>query len=77
MTCNAFETRFMSVDFEKMQLVHKDKVYDLVEVKKKVKHNHFEITYLCIDAECKAVVFRLFVNDWGEFIKLQKFNSNK
>lgn len=77
MTCNAFKIRFMSVDFEKMQLIYKNKVYELVEIRNKVKHHHREITYLCIDEDCKAVAFRLFVTDGGEFMRLQKFNSKK
>lgn len=77
MTCNAFETHFMSVDFEKMQLIYRDKVYELVEIRNRIKHHHREITYLCIDENCKSVVFRLFFIDGGEYMKLQKYNSKK
>lgn len=58
-------------------MIYKDKVYELVEIRNRVKHHHREITYLCIDEDCKAVAFRLFVTDGGEYMKLQKFNSKK
>ena len=74
---SAFETHFMSVDFEAMILRHDGKEYSLVEVKKKVRRNWKEVTYLCIDEKLHAVAFRLFVTDEGEFLRLQKYTSKK
>lgn len=73
----AFETHFMSVDFDKMTLTHDGQVYSLVEVKKKVRRTWKEVTYLCIDEKLHAVAFRLFVTDEGEFMRLQKYTSRK
>ena len=77
MSASAFETHFMSVDFDKMELKHDGKIYSLVEVKKKVRRNWKEVTYLCIDDKLHAVAFRLFVTDEGEFMRLQKYTSRK
>lgn len=74
---SAFETHFMSVDFDRMELKHDGKIYSLVEVKKKVRRNWKEVTYLCIDEKLHAVAFRLFVTDEGEFLRLQKYTSKK
>ena len=74
---SAFETNFMSVDFDRMILNHNGKTYQLVEVKNKARRSWREVTYLCIDERLKAVAFRLFVTDEGEFIRLQKFTSKK
>jgi hypothetical protein len=74
---SAFETRFMSVDFDRMLLIHNGKTYQLVEVKNKARRSWREVTYLCIDERLKAVAFRLFVTDEGEFLRLQKFTSKK
>ncbi len=60
----AFETHFMSVDFDKMELRHNGKTWR-------------EVTYLCIDEKLHAVAFRLFVTDEGEFLRLQKYQSKK
>ena len=73
----AFETSFMSVDFEKMTLTHNGKTYLLVEVKNKTRKTWREVTYLCIDERLHAVAFRLFVTDEGEFLRLQKYQSKK
>ena len=73
----AFETNFMSVDFDKMELKHNGKVYSLVEVKNKTRKTWREVTYLCIDEKLHAVAFRLFVTDEGEFLRLQKYQSKK
>lgn len=77
MSASAFETHFMSVDFEKMELRHNGKVYSLVEVKNKTRKTWREVTYLCIDEKLHAVAFRLFVTDEGEFLRLQKYTSKK
>lgn len=74
---SAFETHFMSVDFDKMELRHNGKVYSLVEVKNKTRRTWREVTYLCIDERLHAVAFRLFVTDEGEFMRLQKYTSKK
>lgn len=73
----AFETHFMSVDFDKMELRHNGKTYSLVEVKNKTRKTWREVTYLCIDEKLHAVAFRLFVTDEGEFLRLQKYQSKK
>jgi len=72
-----FETHFMAVDFDAMTLKHDGKIYSLVEVKKKIRRNWKEVTYLCIDEKLHAVAFRLFVTDEGEFMRLQKYTSKK
>lgn len=77
MSASAFETHFMAVDFDRMVLKHDGKEYSLVEVKKKVRRNWKEVTYLCIDEKLHAVAFRLFVTDEGEFMRLQKYTSKK
>lgn len=77
LNARAFETSFMSVDFDKMVLVHNGQIYNLVEVKKKVRRSWKEVTYLCIDERLHAVAFRLFVTDEGEFMRLQKYTSKK
>ena len=77
MSAGAFETHFMSVDFDKMELRHNGKVYSLVEVKNKTRKTWREVTYLCIDEKLHAVAFRLFVTDEGEFMRLQKYTSKK
>lgn len=77
MQASAFETHFMSVDFDAMILRHDGKEYSLIEVKKKVRRNWKEVTYLCIDEKLHAVAFRLFVTDEGEFLRLQKYTSKK
>lgn len=74
---SAFETHFMAVDFDRMELKHDGKIYSLVEVKKKVRKNWKEVTYLCIDEKLHAVAFRLFVTDEGAFLRLQKYTSKK
>lgn len=73
----AFETSFMSVDFDKMTLTHNGNTYMLVEVKNKTRKTWREVTYLCIDERLHAVAFRLFVTDEGEFMRLQKYTSKK
>lgn len=77
LNASAFETSFMSVDFDKMVLVHNGQTYTLVEVKKKVRRSWSEVTYLCIDERLHAVAFRLFVTDEGGFMRLQKYTSKK
>lgn len=77
MSAGAFETTFMSVDFEKMELKHNGNTYQLVEVKNKTRRTWREVTYLCIDSKLHAVAFRLFVTDEGEFLRLQKYTSKK
>lgn len=77
MSASAFETHFMSVDFDKMILKHNGKEYALVEVKNKTRRTWREVTYLCIDEKLHAVAFRLFVTDEGEFMRLQKYTSKK
>lgn len=74
---HAFDTRYMSVDFEKMELKHDGNTYELVEVRNKQKSNWREVTYLCIDSKLHAVAFRLYVTDKGDFVKLQKYTSIK
>jgi uncharacterized protein YxeA len=74
---NAFETYFMSVDFNNMILRHNGEEYTLVEVKNKTRRMWREVTYLCIDQKLHAVAFRLFVTDEGEFLRLQKFTSRR
>lgn len=76
-SASAFETKFMSVDFEKMELVYNNKTYQLVEVKSKARRSWREVTYLCIDEKLHAVAFRLFVTDEGEFLRLQKYTSRR
>lgn len=73
----AFETHFMSVDFDRMVLTYNGKEYSLVEVKSKTRRTWREVTYLCIDERLHAVAFRLFVTDEGEFMRLQKYTSRK
>lgn len=77
MSASAFETHFMSVDFDRMVLKHNGKEYALVEVKNKTRRTWREVTYLCIDEKLHAVAFRLFVTDEGEFMRLQKYTSKK
>lgn len=77
MQASAFETHFMSVDFDRMVLKHNGKEYSLVEVKNKTRRTWREVTYLCIDEKLHAVAFRLFVTDEGEFLRLQKYTSKK
>ena len=77
MSASAFETHFMSVDFDKMILKHNGKEYALVEVKNKTRRTWREVTYLCIDEKLHVVAFRLFVTDEGEFLRLQKYTSKK
>lgn len=74
---NAFETYFMSVDFNNMILRHNGEEYTLVEVKNKNRKTWREVTYLCIDQKLHAVAFRLFVTDEGEFLRLQKYTSRR
>lgn len=74
---NAFETYFMSVDFNNMILRHNGEEYTLVEVKNKTRKTWREVTYLCIDQKLHAVAFRLFVTDEGEFLRLQKYTSRR
>lgn len=74
---NAFETYFMSVDFNNMILRHNGEEYTLVEVKNKTRRTWREVTYLCIDQKLHAVAFRLFVTDEGEFLRLQKYTSRR
>ncbi len=73
----AFDIKCMSVDFNKMELKHNGNTYELVEVKNKQRSSWREVTYLCIDNKLHAVAFRLFVTDEGDFMRLQKFTSNK
>ena len=73
----AFETHFMTVDFDRMILKHNGNEYSLVEVKNKTRKNWREVTYLCIDEKLHAVAFRLFVTDEGDFLRLQKYVSRK
>ncbi len=73
----AFETHFMTVDFDRMILKHNGKEYSLVEVKNRTRKNWREVTYLCIDEKLHAVAFRLFVTDDGDFMRLQKYVSRK
>ena len=77
MSAAAFETTFMSVDFDKMTLTHNGNTYMLVEVKSKTRKTWREVTYLCIDEKLHAVAFRLFVTDEGAFMRLQKYTSKK
>lgn len=77
MSTHAFDIKCMSVDFDKKQLRHEGKTYELVEVKNRQRTSWREVTYLCIDSKLRAVAFRLFVTDRGDFMKLQKYSSNK
>ena len=74
---HAFDAKYMSVDFDKMELKHDGNTYELVEVRSKQKSSWREVTYLCIDSKLHAVAFRLFVTDRGDFIRLQKYKSDK
>ncbi len=73
----SFNTQYLSVDFDKMELTYDGKTYELVEVKNKQRQNWREVTYLCIDKDLHAVAFRLFVTDDGDFIRIQKYTSKK
>lgn len=74
---NAMQTKFFSVDFDKMALTHSGEEFELVEVNNKVVKNGREVTYFCIDKGLHAVAFRLYVNDHGQFTDFQKCVSNK
>ncbi|MBO4736037.1 MAG: hypothetical protein J5614_06540 [Paludibacteraceae bacterium] len=46
---NALETKFFSVDFDKMELVQNGETYELLEVSKKELVNGRVVTYRCMD----------------------------
>lgn len=74
---SAMQTKFFSVDFDKMELTQDGQEYELVQVNNKVVKNGREVTYFCIDKDLHAVAFRLLVNAKGEFVDFQKCVSNK
>lgn len=74
---SAFETKFLSVNFATMELKHKGEIYTLIEIHNKVKRTWREVTYRCMDERANAVVFRLYVDDFGRYLKLQKVNAKK
>lgn len=69
---NAFESRFFSVDFNKMELNQEGQKYELVEVSKKELARGRVVTYHCIDHDLHAVAFKLLVSDEGKLLKYKK-----
>lgn len=77
LSTHALETKSFSVDFDKKELIHDGNTYELVEVRNRQRSSWREVTYLCIDNKLRAVAFRLFVTDGGDFMRLQKYSSSK
>lgn len=69
---NALETKFFSVDFDKMELVQNGETYELLEVSKKELVNGRVVTYRCMDQSLRAVAFKLVVSNKGRFLRYRK-----
>ena len=69
---NALETKFFSVDFDKMELVQNGETYELLEVSKKELVNGRVVTYRCMDQSLRAVAFKLVVSNKGKFLRFRK-----
>lgn len=69
---NALETKFFSVDFDKMELVQNGETYELLEVSKKELVNGRVVTYRCMDQSLRAVAFKLLVSNKGRFLRFRK-----
>ena len=69
---NALETKFFSVDFDKMELVQNGETYELLEVSKKELVNGRVVTYRCMDQNLRAVAFKLVVSNKGRFLRFRK-----
>lgn len=69
---NALETKFFSVDFDKMELVQNGETYELLEVSKKELVNGRVVTYRCMDQSLRAVAFKLVVSNKGRFLRFRK-----
>ena len=69
---NALETKFFSVDFDKMELVQNGETYELLEVSKKELVNGCVVTYRCMDQSLRAVAFKLVVSNKGKFLRFRK-----
>ena len=69
---NALETKFFSVDFDKMELVQNGETYELLEVSKKELVNGRVVTYRCMDQNLRAVAFKLVVSNKGKFLRFRK-----
>lgn len=70
---NAFETRYFSVNFNKMELNQNGEVYELVEVSNKELVSGRVVTYYCIDKDLRAVAFKLLVSEKGKFLRYKKY----
>lgn len=69
---NALETKFFSVDFDKMELVQNGETYELLEISKKELVNGRVVTYRCMDQSLRAVAFKLVVSNKGKFLRYRK-----
>ena len=69
---NALETKFFSVDFDKMELVQNGETYELLEISKKELVNGRVVTYRCMDQNLRAVAFKLVVSNKGKFLRFRK-----
>lgn len=69
---NALETKFFSVDFDKMELVQNGETFELLEVSKKELVNGRVVTYRCMDQSLRAVAFKLVVSNKGKFLRFRK-----
>lgn len=69
---NALETKFFSVDFDKMELVQNGETYELLEISKKELVNGRVVTYRCMDQSLRAVAFKLLVSNKGRFLRFRK-----
>ncbi|MBE6325648.1 MAG: hypothetical protein E7077_01100 [Bacteroidales bacterium] len=69
---NALETKFFSVDFDKMELVQNGETYELLEISKKELVNGRVVTYRCMDQSLRAVAFKLVVSNKGRFLRYRK-----
>ena len=69
---NALETKFFSVDFDKMELVQNGETYELLEISKKELVNGRVVTYRCMDQSLRAVAFKLVVSNKGKFLRFRK-----
>ena len=70
---NALETRYFSVNFNKMELNQNGEVYELVEVSNKELVSGRVVTYYCIDKNLRAIAFRLLVSDKGKFLRYRRY----
>ncbi|MBO4529699.1 MAG: hypothetical protein J5767_03580 [Paludibacteraceae bacterium] len=70
---NAFETRYFSVNFNKMELNQNGEVYELVEVSNKELVSGRVVTYYCIDKNLRAIAFKLLVSEKGKFLRYRKY----